>query len=312
MEPPVSDFCKRLEPVGRILEDPDWYVWGASPIDGPDGNVHLFCSRWPADLGMGGWSVRSEIAHAVGDSAEGPFEIVDVALQGRGGEVWDARMVHNPTIHKVGDRYALVHIGNRDGRPFTQCIGLALSDSLGGPWRRFDRPILEPSQTRAWDWLHVTNPALLPHPDGRFFLFYKSWDIRDNFYKMGLAIADRLEGPYRKHPENPIIDYSGDGKKMEDPYVFLRDGRFHMIMADDNEGVVRKHGGIYVTSDDGVHWSEPALAYDTTAAYFGGQVERFERPQVLMRGGSPAYLYLAAGGSRHGHTSPAVLRVNRE
>jgi len=302
-------FHQRLQPVGRILELDGWFVWCCSAIDGPDGKVHLFCSRWPAELGMAGWSTDSEIVHAVSDRPEGPFELRDVALRGRGGEIWDAQMVHNPTIHKVGVQYALIHIGNRDGRPFTQCIGLALSNWLDGPWRRFDQPILRPSQRRAWDWLHVTNPALLQHPNGQFWLYYKSWDIRDNLFKMGLAIADRIEGPYEKHPANPVVDYSALGKRMEDPYVFMQNGVFHMIMADDNQGIVKQHGGIIVESRDGIRWAEPKLAYDTTDIYFGGKVERFERPQVLMRDGRPAYLYLAATGGRCGTSSPVCLRV---
>jgi hypothetical protein len=88
---------------------------------------------------------------------------------------------------------------------------------------------------------------------------------------MGLAIADDVIGPYEKHPENPIVDYSPEGKQVEDAYVWVQDGLFYMLMADDNEGVVRKHGGALITSEDGVHWSEPMLGYDTTDAYFRGR-----------------------------------------
>jgi len=305
----VSDFARRLRPVGRVLELEGWHVWCASAIDGPDGKTHLFCSRWPAATGMSGWSTHSEIIHAVADSAEGPFQVRDVALQGRGRGAWDGQMVHNPTIHKVGERYCLIYIGNRDGRPFTQSIGLAVARSLDGPWRRSGKPILEPSVRSAWDWLMATNPALAQHPNGQFWLYYKAWDFADKKRKVGLAIADRIEGPYRKHPQNPLVDYSNIGKQIEDPYVFIEDGMFYMVMADDNEGVVKKRGGIIVESKDGIRWSEPKLAYDTTDVYFGEPVQRFERPQVLMRGGHPAYLYLAAGGGRYGTSSAACLRV---
>jgi len=142
----LSDFAKRLEPIGRILHLPDWYVWGSSAIDGPDGKVHLFTARWPRETGHRGWSTHSEIMHSVGDSAEGPFEVVDVPLQGRGGRCWDASMVHNPTIHEFDGRYYLFHIGNLDGRPFTQQIGVAVADDLYGPWERFDEPLLGPGR----------------------------------------------------------------------------------------------------------------------------------------------------------------------
>jgi len=89
----------------------------------------------------------------------------------------------------------------------------------------------------------------------------------------------------------------------------VQDGKFCMILADDNEGVLKPHAGILIESDDGIHWSEPSLAYDTTEVYFGEPVQRFERPQVLMRNCRPAYLYLAAAGGRYGTSSGACLRV---
>ena len=306
---PLPDFTRRLKPVGRILELEDWYTWGSSAIDGPDGRVHLFTARWPRETGFRGWSTHSEIAHAVADRAEGPFEVVGTALSGRGGDAWDGRMVHNPTIHNVGSGYALLYVANRDGRPFTQAIGLALADSLDGPWRRSDEPILKPPQYRAWDFALVTNPALLQHPNGECRLYYKSWDMADGKRKVGLAIADRVTGPYRRHPENPVVDYSAGGKQIEDPYAFMLGETFCMILADDNEGVVKRHGGILITSADGVRWSEPALAYDTSGTYFGGEVQRFERPQVLLREGRPAYLYLACKGGRYGLSTSACLGI---
>jgi len=304
-----SAFAKSLQPVGRILQLEGWYVWGTSAIDGPEGDVHLYSARWPAETGMGGWSTVSEIIHSVGDCPEGPFEVTDVALQGRGGDFWDGAMVHNPTIHKVGSTYCLIHIANRDGRPFTQAIGVAVADSPYGPWERYDQPILGPGSNGAWDWLMATNPAFLHHPNGQCRLYYKSWDLRDKKRKVGLALADKITGPYVKHPDNPLVDYSDQGKQIEDPYVYLQDGIFQMVLADDNEGVVKQHGGALITSEDGITWSEPTLAYDTTAVYLGERVQRFERPQVLMREGRPAYLYLAATGGKYGTATPVCLRL---
>src|ERR1043165_4759727 len=77
---PVSEFSRHLQPVGRALEMKDWYVWCNSPIEGPDGKIHVFFSRWPAAKGMGGWINSSEIAHAVADHTEGKLEDVDTVL----------------------------------------------------------------------------------------------------------------------------------------------------------------------------------------------------------------------------------------
>ena len=43
-DPKLSDFEKRLTPVGRALEFEDYYVWCNSPIEGPDGKIHVFFS----------------------------------------------------------------------------------------------------------------------------------------------------------------------------------------------------------------------------------------------------------------------------
>ncbi|WNH10741.1 hypothetical protein [Thalassobellus suaedae] len=42
----LSDFEKRLTPVGRALEFEGYYVWCNSPIQGPDGKTHVFFSRY--------------------------------------------------------------------------------------------------------------------------------------------------------------------------------------------------------------------------------------------------------------------------
>ena len=91
----LSEFSKHLRPVGRILEFENYYVWCNAPIDGPDGKVHVFFSRWSATKGMGGWINSSEIAHAVADTPEGPYEVVGTVLAPRGQGHWDATTCHN-------------------------------------------------------------------------------------------------------------------------------------------------------------------------------------------------------------------------
>src|SRR4030042_3906655 len=108
----ISDFCRRLIPIGRILETEGYYVWGASPVKAPDGEIHVFYSRWNADQGMGGWLNASEIAHAVADSPESPFEYIETVLAPRGEGYWDGTTCHNPHIKEVDGKYCLFYIGN--------------------------------------------------------------------------------------------------------------------------------------------------------------------------------------------------------
>lgn len=326
-ESALSGFSRRLRPVGRILETEGWYVWCISPIEGPDGKVHVFFSRWPADRGMGGWINRSEIAHAVADTPESPFEYRETVLAPRGGGFWDATTCHNPHVQKIGDRYALFYTGNANGKTNTKRIGVAFADSLDGPWERPKAPLLEPGGVGAWDDHCTTNASYVRAPDGRHLLFYKSWNS-DDYYnsshptirgnrKYGLAVAEAVGGPYVKHPGNPVIDFSGrgDNAQLEDAYVWLEDGRFRMIARD--MGLFGHDVGLYLESQDGTAWGEARIAYLPVREYADEppapahlkKYGRFERPQLLLRDGRPAYLFTAAQGGGHGTATGFVFRV---
>lgn len=314
----VSDFCRSLSSVGRILEEEDWNVWCASPIWGEDGKVHAYISRWRG--GHDNWLTESEIAHAVADQPEGPFTVTRTVLSGRGNGFWDAHTIHNPTVYKVGDKYALFYIGNNltlaeqnnAHHASTQRVGLAIADSLTGEWRRVsdELPILDTSPDKSdWDSYLTTNPALLLHPNGEYWLYYKAWDRNnDNLRKMGLAIAQNIEGPYVKHPDNPLVDFSYLNRQVEDAYVFYYNEKYYMVMRD--MGVIHPHVGLLLESDDGIKWSEPMLGYHNNAFYFGGEVKRFERPQVLMKDGVPTHLFLSLMGGKYNTSTAAVLKID--
>lgn len=323
---PLSDFAKRLRPIGRILELEGYYVWCNSPIEDASGRTHLFFSRWRAKKNMGGWINGCEIAHAVADRPEGPFTVLGTILAPRGGTHWDATTCHNPHIQKVGDRYALFYIGTSNGRTDTKRIGLALAPSLDGPWTRPDQPLLEPGPAGAWDDHCTTNPSFVRHPNGEYWLFYKSWNtaeydsgtppIRGN-RKYGIAIANQLEGPYRRHPQNPVIDFSrrGNNRQCEDAYVWYEAGGFKAVARD--MGIFSHDVGLYLESRDGLTWSEPTVAFRPYRAYAEqppapkhlSKYGRFERPQVLLRNGRPAYLFTTSQGGRYETASPFLFSI---
>ncbi len=331
-----SEFESRLEPVGRILEDPDYNVWCCSPIQGPDGRVHVFYSRWPNAADHVGWLSVSEIAHAVADSPEGPFETTGTVLAGRGGDHWDACTIHNPTIYKVGNRYAMYYIGNRKPDVESQRTGVVLADSLDGPWERFDEPMIPGGTDPAdLDSAYACNPAMVQSPDGRFFLYYagmslNEWnhdlqrELKPGTSDVGkkanrrtlLAIAERPEGPYVSHPGNPVIDLSrfGNNAQCEDPYVWYEDGEYRMVARD--MGCFNHEYGLYLRSDDGIAWSDPIIAYRNSHAYLkeapnGLEREgRIERPQLLMgANGKPKYLFGAFRGGKYQTSSGVVFRL---
>ena len=64
------------------------------------------------------------------------------------------------------------------GKPIPKRIGLAMADSLNGPWQRPDKPLLLPGPEGAWDDHCTTNPAFVKQPNGEYWLYYKSWNTK--------------------------------------------------------------------------------------------------------------------------------------
>ncbi len=324
-----STFADRWEFVGVAVEEPGYTIWGTSPIQTSDGKVHLFVARWPCELKVDpGWRSHSEIAHYVGDHPEGPFRFSDIALQGTGKGSWDSYGVHNPAIHKVGDRFVLLYISNDDPsqppHPSNQKIGMAISDSPFGPWEKVGQKGLilsTPENENYWNYKArngVNNPAFLHHTDGRFFLYFKSEKAR-----MGLAISDSLTGPYVQLPD-PVTT---NDRNIEDGYAFLYRGKIALLTTD-NHGIIEQGGGILWTSEDGLHFhtfkqgfkrindythvdmSKVAVHYGPTDRAYA----KFERPQILMQGGLPGYMYLPSGTHIYGGdcTVSYILKFNTE
>lgn len=323
----ISFFAKRLKPLGRILELEGYYVWGTSPIVAPDGRIHVFFSRWDAKKGMGGWINGSEITHAVADKPEGPYSEIETILAPRGEGFFDGTTCHNPHIQFVDGKYCLFYMGNSNGKTNTKRIGLATSDSLNGSWKRSDKPLLDAGKSASWDDHCTSNPAFLKHPNGQYWLYYKSWNteeyehpvdpaIRGN-RKYGLAIAEKLEGPYVKYSGNPILDYSkfGNNRQLEDGNVFMENGSFFMLARD--MGRFDHEVGIILESKDGIHWSEPKISYFGYSHYLKQpqapsnlkKYGRFERPQILMQNGHPTHLFVATQGGKYMTSSAFVFEV---
>ncbi|OON96069.1 MAG: hypothetical protein ATN31_10230 [Candidatus Epulonipiscioides saccharophilum] len=350
-----SDFCKSLTGVTRILETPLYRVWGCAPIYGEDGLVHVYYSRWIHKYAKPvGWVVSCEIAHAVSESPEGPFRFVDIALEGRGGNHWDSWSIHNPSVYKIGDQFVLLYLGT-DGSSLgisrdeflaqpqevqdemfkklirSKRVGMAVSNSANGPWKRIsdEHPLIEAGKPGEWDDICTTNPALVVTPEGKFYMYYKGWSeqsVREtNGYgnrMYGVAIADKLEGPYIKYEDNPNLEFSylGPTIQCEDAYIWYEDGIYKAIMR--GMGVFgNDEDGVYITSSDGLHWDGvPQIGFRESFHYFPEEAEplfrplkgRFERPQILFHPetGRPDYLFCSLRGGLYNSASGAVLKIN--
>jgi endonuclease/exonuclease/phosphatase family metal-dependent hydrolase len=314
--------------VGSVLCEPDYHVWGASPVVDSEGRVHLFASRWPVSAGFDpGWRSHSEIAHYVGDSPRGPFELVSVVAAGDG-EGWDASGHHNPSALEVDGRYVLAYISNSglEGHPANQRIGMRVADDLDGPWLKLgdDGLVLAPSEDgwNAGSPNGVNNPALLRAEDGRFLLYFKSTDTRPGRGTqsvMGLAVAESLDGPFVVSDE-PI---TSNARSIEDGAAFAWRGGVRLLTTD-NHGILERGGGLLWSSRDGLEFdAEPAPGFHLIERYladgvpaegrrhYGQAQPKLERPQLLLRDGEPAFLFAPSGTNLEGGAGTCVYLLER-
>ena len=327
----LSAIASGMSWVGKAVDEPDYYVWCTSPIMGPDGKVNLFCSRWPKEYKFDGWSSHCEIAHYIGDSPEGPFHFVDIAIPSNPDAPFN-NSVHNPCISKAGDKYVLMYItfDRTKGGQMVSCM--ATSDSLNGPWKKEgdDGVVIKPSEDpHHWTYKPwaMDNPTFVAF-NGKYYIYFKAAPAGHQFEsRYGYAVSDNLEGPYTLSdaPCTDNISY------IEDACAFVWDGKV-CLMTTDNFGTQTgiEGGGILWKSDDPTqfHIADAEIGFlhpseywnlvidfdlsKSTKLYTSNNVIKFERPGILMINGKPAYFYGACGTNFYGedHTCSYVMKIN--
>lgn len=329
-------------PIENRLFDKDWQIWCGSMLKGNDDKYHLYYSRWPRKTAHEGWISHSEIGHAVADKPEGPYRHIDIALDQTDSVSWDGATAHNPYIISVGKKYFLYYAGTQ-GVPLatsvvlkaygqewwtrrnTQQIGVAVSDSPNGPWKRFDKPVLERSDdSTAFDGLCVTNPAICVGRNGKIVMLYKAvpqnGKINGGKVRFSVAFADRPEGPFIKsnklifEPENP-----NDNMVAEDPYLWYdekADKYFAIVRDVIKQFVGKESGGLaLMVSDDAMNWKAAdkpnvlpkVLHFSDGSSYDEGKSGPVERPWFYRNEkGVPVLLFGAfgihTGGLHREHT----------
>ncbi len=307
-------FKDRLQRISEenIFKTQGYFNWCSSVIKGDDDKYHLFYSRWPKKYTFLSWLTHSEVAHAVADNPQGPWEYKETVLQSRGKGHWDAITVHNPKIKKFGDKYYLYYVSTNLGdkdyteeelietarvgyshpnwkeylRP-NQRTGVAVAESISGPWKRMDHPLIEPSGPIA---TLAVNPAVAQGKDGKFYLIVKGDKPNETRFirNQAVAVSDSPIGPFEMQ-EKPVIDYLD----TEDMSVWYDQKRSYFY------GVFHAHNFIgMVCSPDGIHW-EKATEYELMPKKIrmksGCEIEpdRMERPFVYTENGEPQVISLA-------------------
>ena len=306
----------------NIFKTEGYYNWGSSIIKERDGKYHLFYSRWKKEYGFHGWLTHSEIAHATSKSPAGPWKYKETVLLGAGQGNWDAITAHNPKIKYFEGKYYLYYIAtNMGGKDYTeeelvetaktgyshpnwkilrpnQRTGVAVSNSLNGPWSRMDKPLVEPSGPIT---TLTVNPAIDKGKDGKYYLIIKGDKPNEKKFirNQAVAVAEHPDGPF-EIKEKPVIDYM-DTEDMSIWYDENRD-RFY--------GVFHAHNFIgLVTSENGTDWekaNEFVLKNKEILMEDGTVIgpDRMERPFVYHEGGEPKVLSVAV---KKGEESYAVF-----
>ncbi len=323
-----------LESIGQdnIFKTEGYYNWGSSIIKGKDGKYHNFYARWKKEYSFYGWLVFSEIAHATSKNPAGPWKFKETVLKGRGNGHWDAINAHNPKIKYFEGKYYLYYIATNPGdQPLSekdlieiakegypnknwmplrnrQRTGVAVSNSINGPWKRQDKPLIEPSEPIN---TLTVNPAIDRGKDGKYYLILKGdkdkikWWVRNQ----AIAFSENPDGPFVMQ-KKAVIDYL-DTEDMSIWYDQKRE-RFYGVFH------TNKGGGFIgmVTSSDGINWkkSNEYVLMSKKIPMTDGSVfmpDRLERPFVFFEDGKPIVLSVAIKNGNESYSVFIPIKENK-
>lgn len=302
-----------IQPLSEdgIFRDSCYYNWGGSIIKDNDGLYHLFYSRWKRSYTFNGWLTASEVAHATSPNSTGPWEYKETVLKGRGKDHWDAITAHNPKIKYFEGKYYLYYIATNMGdKAYTdqdititkekklnsntwkilrtnQRTGIAVSNSINGPWKRSDMALIEPSGPIA---TITVNPAIAKGKDDIYYLIIKGDKPNETRFIRNQAIATSTSpaGPFIMQDRPVIANLDTEDVSM---WYNDEDGHFYAIFH------AHKFIGL-MSSKDGLQW-EKAVNYKVTdkeVLFDDGSIlspGRMERPFVYLEDGAPKVLCLA-------------------
>ncbi len=319
-----------FEPISsnNIFKTEGYFNWGTSIIKANDGKYHLFYSRWKKEYGFLGWLTHSEVAHATSKNPAGPWKYKETVLKARGSKHWDAIMAHNPKIKYFEGKYYLYYISTNIGdKPIkemalvetskvgynhpnwktlrvNQRTGVAVSNSINGPWKRFETPLLEPSGPIT---TLTVNPAIDKGADGKYYLIVKGDKPNEERFirNQAVAVSNTPIGPF-KIAEQPVIDYLD----TEDMSLWFDEKRKRFY------GVFHADGFIgMVTSKDGMQWkkSNEYVLMQKNIKNKDGSVlipDRLERPFIYHENSEPKVLSLAVKKGNESYSVFIPIKTN--
>ena len=271
---------------------------------------------------------NSEIIQCVSHKPEGPYQFLRVVLPRRGRQYFDGMNTHNTCIREFGGKYYLYYMGTTYGGIIPRNeetslernlevwnrkrFGMAVADSIYGEFVRQEVPLLSPRDCSCWDCTVTTNPAVAILPSGKTYMVYKSRRGVGEPLMLGVAVADKPDGPFQRLSDAPILQFEDTNLHVEDPFLWYDRNRelFCLIAKDDSKngsfGITGEWGsGFYAESKDCLHFSIPdaAKVYSRNVCWKGGAKTRqgnMERPWLLVdENQRPCYLFCASGAGEN-------------
>lgn len=95
-------------------------------------------------------------------------------------------------------------------------------------WKKHER-VVDTSAIK-WAWRAMWAPAII-EKDKKYYLFFAANDIQSDKEKggIGVAVANKPEGPYKDYLGKPLIDKFHNGAQPIDQFVFKdKDGQYYM------------------------------------------------------------------------------------
>ena len=297
--PTTDTFELKLQPFtpDNDFSSKEWFHWGGSIIRESEDSYLLCYSRWPRKYGFLSWLTHSEIAIAHAKTPSGPWTYQYTALKGRRGNHWDAVTACNPKIKKFGSKYYIYYIAttqvdlteeeliqtaktgykHKNWRSLrnAQRVGVAVSNSPKGPWKRQDKPLIDPA---APAYTLSVNPAITERADGKGYIMMFKGDKKPTRSQrvQAIATAPTPTGPFTILPDLAIKGYD-----TEDA------GIWHDTPRSRYYAVVHAHAVLaFITSEDGIHWEKaknsslPKVLARKNASAF--RPNRLERPDVYL------------------------------
>ncbi|WP_236973461.1 glycoside hydrolase family protein [Membranihabitans maritimus] len=331
------NFQNLMKPVpGRAkLSSEDYFIWGGSMVKGEDGKYHLLYSRWEKTQGFRAWLTHSKIAHAVADDPLGPYQFKDIALEDRGAEYWDGLNTHNPIVKKFGDKYYLYYMGTTGSEEKgeegdfnwlnrnNQRIGVAVANSPNGPWKRFDKPLIDVSKdSMAADALMVNTPSITERHDGGYLMIYKAVAKKGKLPFGGpvfhmAAISESPTGPFVKY-KDPIFTSETSDFPGEDPFIWYSNERYWAILNNHEAFAEEDIPLVLFQSGNGIDWklAKNIIVSKLQIEWENGKVQELhslERPQIWFdENGEPSVLFLAATEDRETHSFNVHVPLKKE